>query len=55
MTFEPIIKILEMRLPTFDADKLGIREMTEIYLNEFTCGRESQTGISCSSHANPLQ
>jgi hypothetical protein len=35
-----------MKLPTFDADKLGIREMTEVYLHEFTCGRESQTGSS---------
>lgn len=49
-TFPPIIKILEMRLPTLDADKLAIRDMTEIYLNDFVCGKESVTGILSELH-----
>jgi len=42
-TFKPIMRILELKLQFLDGERLGIREMAESYLREFTYGKASQT------------
>ncbi len=42
-TFAPILNMIELRMQSLDAEKLGVREMAEIYLKDFTCGKSSQT------------
>lgn len=42
-TFAPVLNMIELRMQSLDAEKLGVREMAEIYLKDFTCGKSSQT------------
>lgn len=45
--FKPLTKIIEFKFQSLDAEKLNVKEMCDVFLEEFTCGKSSQTVKSC--------